>query len=127
MILDKICKKSGRKESFSSPISNIDSVILHATLMYFFTSIFYSFIFRLVHLFSFFYFSFTIFLSLYFSYFELRILFSAISVAVTAQSKSSAAALPATPAASLLPQGWIQMRDPTTSRTYYVNQVRTAI
>ena len=52
MMLDKICKKSDRKESFSSPISNIDSVILHATLMYFFTSIFYSFILRLVHLFS---------------------------------------------------------------------------
>ena len=40
MMLDKICKKSGRKESFSSPISNIDSVILHATLIYFFISIF---------------------------------------------------------------------------------------
>ena len=42
MILDNICKKSERKESFSSPISNIDSVILHATLMYFFTSIFFT-------------------------------------------------------------------------------------
>ena len=52
MMLDNICKKSDRKEMFSSPISNIDSVILHATLMYFFTSIFYSFIFLLVHLFS---------------------------------------------------------------------------